>query len=145
VEFRRVQGEADFEVAFRIDWEREVLGHPGRACAFGMNRWNNSAHTLEGWVNDGKGWRAYAPGVKPAPPADTWAQARVSVRGDHAQCFLGGQKLFDSPIDKRNATGCVGLMTWLGSYRFRNIKVTDPAGKVLLEGLPDLDPAWAAK
>jgi hypothetical protein len=42
-------------------------------------------------------------------------------------------------------SGSVGLRTWGGVYLFRNIKVSAPDGKVLLEGLPDLDSAWNSK
>ena len=31
------------------------------------------------------------------------------------------------------------MLAAITHYRFRNIKVMDPTGKVLLEGLPDLD------
>jgi hypothetical protein len=50
--------------------------------------------------------------------------------------------LFSRHIEPRHATGCVGLLTMQGKYRFRDIKVTAPDGQVLLEGLPDVDSAW---
>ena len=49
--------------------------------------------------------------------------------------------------DPRFSDGRLQLRTWSTTARFRNIKVTDPAGKVLLEGMPDLpgvEPAAAA-
>jgi hypothetical protein len=61
----------------------------------------------------------------------------VRVRGNHFQCFFNDSKIFDFKSDEHPA-GCVGLRTWASHYRFRNIKVTAPDGKVLLEGLPDL-------
>ncbi len=67
-----------------------------------------------------------------------WNTARISVRGNRVRCYLNDAKLFDA-FAKPSPAGLVGLMTWDAPFRFRNIKVTDPAGKVLLEGLPDLD------
>ena len=58
------------------------------------------------------------------------------MRGESAQCYLNDIRLFDVKI--KNPAGNVGFRTWAARYRFRNIKVTDPKGKVLLEGLPDL-------
>ena len=43
--------------------------------------------------------------------------------------------------DPRFSDGRLQLRTWSTTARFRNIKVTDPAGKVLFEGMPDL-PGW---
>jgi hypothetical protein len=71
-------------------------------------------------------------------------RARVSVRGSQAECFLNGERLFTGKTDA-HATGCVGLMTFGSSYRVRNILVTDPLGRVLLQGLPDMDSFSAPK
>jgi hypothetical protein len=141
VEFCSSQAKGTVLVAFRLDWEKQVVGHPARACVFGLNQWHNAAQTLEGWLNHGK-WHAYAQ-RKGTLPADTWMRARVSVRGGRAQCFLNDRKLFDSNVHP-HLMGCVGLMTFGGHHRFRNIQVTDPEGKVLLQGLPDLESAWSA-
>jgi hypothetical protein len=67
-----------------------------------------------------------------------WYAARVSVRGNRVRCSVNGEEVFDI-IGKPPPAGLVGLMTWTAPCRFRNFKVTDPAGKVLLEGLPELD------
>jgi len=143
LEFRKVAGINDLEVAFRLAWENGVVGHPSRACVFGLHRWRNSVHTIEAWGSGETRWRSY--GHQDAtPPADNWMRARVRVRGAHAECFLNDQKLFDCDIDVAHPTGRVGLMTWGGSFRVRNIKVIAPDGKVLLEGLPKLDsPSFA--
>ena len=68
---------------------------------------------------------------------DRWHHAKISVRGDLAQCYLDGVKIFEFTADKLRA-GSMGLRTWHSAYRLKNIKVTAPDGKVLLEGLPDL-------
>ena len=70
-----------------------------------------------------------------------WYTARVKARGSHFECFIkdGDQerKMVDFD-DDRHPNGCVGLRTWDSVYRFRNIKVTDPNGTVLWEGLPEI-------
>ena len=66
-----------------------------------------------------------------------WYTARVRVRGSRVQCFVNDTQVFDTET-KAAPAGFVGLMTWSAPFRFRNIKVTNPTGKVLLEGLPDL-------
>ena len=136
VEFLRVQGNAQCCLAFLFDREKK---HGG---LFGLSSFVNTAHTVAGW---GPGKPERIVGRNPGTlPAGTWQRARVSVRSGHVQCFLNDQKLFDFKIDT-HLTGCVGLRTWNSYYRFRNIKVTDPHGKVLLEGLPELDGAGFGK
>jgi hypothetical protein len=74
-----------------------------------------------------------------------WYTARVKVRGKHYTCYLRDhdaetdRKLFELD-DDRLPNGCVGLFTWTSIYRFKNIKVTSPDGKILWEGAPALGP-----
>jgi serine/threonine protein kinase len=74
-----------------------------------------------------------------------WYNARVQVRGNRLEGFItnlsaGGReiKVFDID-DGRHSRGRVGLGTFLSSFRFKNIKVTSPDGKVLWEGPPAVD------
>ena len=79
--------------------------------------------------------------IKDKPLQDgRWYAAKVKVRGEQAECYLDGVKLFDFKADK-HAAGAVGLESTVSSYRFKNIKVTAPDGTILLEGLPVLTPA----
>jgi formylglycine-generating enzyme required for sulfatase activity len=59
------------------------------------------------------------------------------MRGRNGQCLLDGDPIMSFDTE-RKGHGRVGLSTW-SAYRFRNIVVKAPDGKVLLEGLPDLD------
>jgi hypothetical protein len=71
----------------------------------------------------------------------TWYTLRISIRGDHTECFLrdGENEMMVFPFtDGRFATGCIGLRIVKSAYRFKNIKVTAPDGKVLWEGMPAL-------
>jgi WD40 repeat protein len=69
--------------------------------------------------------------------ADRWYTLRVELRGPRCQFFLDNQMLFDVQ-DQKNLQGAVGLLAWGTAVRFRNIRVTDPAGNSLLAGLPEL-------
>lgn len=144
LELLRTRGNGAALAAFRTDWEKNADVRLPRGCVFGLGQWNNTAYTVESWLPDAKPWRLHVQ-KKAGLPGNTWLRARVSVRGAHVQCFLNDNKVFDCNIDKAHPTGGVGLHTVNTCYRFRNIKVTDPEGKVLLEGLPILDAAWSGK
>jgi serine/threonine protein kinase len=129
-----VQGNDQCCLGFRV--------RDGRNFAlFGLGSYRNEFHTLE-WVADGQ---LNAP-VKPARQVPgslepgTWYRGSVRVRGNTVRCSLNDVPQLDTRINPSPA-GRVGLRTWGSTYRFRNLKVTDPAGNVLLEGLPDLEAA----
>ncbi len=73
-----------------------------------------------------------------------WCRLRVRVRGPRCQCFIDDREVLDYE-DARNTQGAVGFQTCKTSARFQAIRVTDPSGKVLLDGLPDLPsaPDWS--
>ena len=71
----------------------------------------------------------------------TWYSLRVRVRGKQCQCFRDGKLIFDRE-DDLGPRGAVGFRTEVTAVRFRNILVTDPDGKALFAGLPEL-PATA--
>src|SRR6185437_7763278 len=71
-----------------------------------------------------------------------WYRVRVEARGSRFRMFLDG-KLLTSGYHDGLPRGCVGLVTNDSSARFRNVKVTDPDGKVLLDGV--LNPLPKAK
>jgi serine/threonine protein kinase len=74
-------------------------------------------------------------------PERRWHTARVHIRGNRFACFLydaetgKDTRLFDIN-DDRFPAGRVGLETFTSSFRFKNIRVTSPDGKVLWEGPP---------
>jgi hypothetical protein len=105
---------------YAIGWD--IRGGRGNL----IGRWDNGR------------WTHPPPAAEPGDgfKSNTWYRARVSVRGDHGEAYLDDAKRLEFPVD--HAAGCVGLRTWQSAYVFRNIKVTAPDGKVLLEGLPQL-------
>lgn len=78
-------------------------------------------------------------GEKRTGPLDSsvWYKMEVRVRGDQIECWVDNA-LAVTGRSQNYAKGGVGLRTWRSQARFRNIQVTDPKGKVLFEGFPDL-------
>ena len=68
---------------------------------------------------------------------DRWSRIRVKLRGDSIEGYVDDELLVQGKDDRR-LKGYVGLRTWAGPARFRNLKVTDASGKVLWDGLPEL-------
>jgi hypothetical protein len=67
-----------------------------------------------------------------------WYRLRIEVRGNRFKMFLDGKLLMAVSSDLC-PQGCVGLVTTAHS-RFRNVKVTDPDGRVLIEGVENVLP-----
>ena len=66
-----------------------------------------------------------------------WHTFKVSVRGQKATLSVnGGLGVAYNPV--RHANGMIGLRTYDGGGRFKDIRVTTPEGKVLWDGMPDL-------
>ena len=88
----------------------------------------------------GKYWPA-GPDWKFQIEQKKWYTLRVSVRGNHFDCFVKQGEIetrVSSFTDDRHPVGRVGLRCILSSWRFKNIKVTSPDGKTLWDGLPSL-------
>jgi serine/threonine protein kinase/FKBP-type peptidyl-prolyl cis-trans isomerase/formylglycine-generating enzyme required for sulfatase activity len=68
---------------------------------------------------------------------DRWYVIKLEVRGGVFRFFVDGILQFKE-ADPRFTHGLIGFGTWDATARFRDVKVTDPAGKVLWEGLLDL-------
>jgi hypothetical protein len=68
-----------------------------------------------------------------------WYRLRVEAHGNRFTMFVD-DKLIASVDSDDFPRGCVGLVAVTASARFRNLKVTDPDGKVLLEGVTGVLP-----
>jgi hypothetical protein len=68
---------------------------------------------------------------------DDWHKIGLRLRGSSIECFLDGQALY-SFEDDRHPRGYMGLTTPKTATRFRNLKVTDPRGGVLVDGIRSL-------
>jgi hypothetical protein len=72
--------------------------------------------------------------------SNRWYALKVKVRGETYSAYLDGALQF-AQTDTWFTHGRICLFTATAAARFRRIKVTDPHGKVLFEGLPELPPA----
>jgi hypothetical protein len=110
------------------------LGPSGEEV-FGLGGWANT----EDYATSaplGKRWRQRrdpSAGV----PSDEWVAMRVKVRGGRCECYRGGKLRFDyaDPVGRK---GAVGIGTFATTARFKNIRVSDPAGNPLWAGPPEL-------
>ena len=64
-----------------------------------------------------------------------WYPVKIKVRKSHFECYLKNDLMFEESHSSFSR-GRIGLRTSGIQARFRHIKVTDPRGKVLFEGLP---------
>ena len=72
--------------------------------------------------------------------SNRWYTLKIEARGDTFRGYLDGDLLFEQ-TDARFTHGRICLYTWNAAARFRRIKISDPQGKLLFEGLPELPPA----
>ncbi|HET6324029.1 MAG TPA: SUMF1/EgtB/PvdO family nonheme iron enzyme [Planctomycetaceae bacterium] len=69
--------------------------------------------------------------------SNRWYSLKFETRGDTFRAYVDGALQFEQ-TDARFAHGRICLYTWNAAARFRRIKISDPQGKVLFEGLPEL-------
>ncbi|MEQ8786588.1 MAG: DUF1080 domain-containing protein [Pirellulaceae bacterium] len=102
------------------------------------NKWS-SIYAKEARTN----WRRVAQRQIPPIPTDRWVKLRLRMRGDVFEGFIDDELVLRGKDDRR-LRGRLGLRTWNETGKYRNLKFTDPSGKVLWEGLPEL-PADGAR
>jgi formylglycine-generating enzyme required for sulfatase activity/serine/threonine protein kinase len=105
-------------------------------CDFGLgvyqNRGTELVHMIKGkWGRQKGNYKSFK--VEP----DHWYSIKIEVRGNACRCFVDGKMKFQQ-TDARFTHGRIGVATWGSAARFRQIKVTDPGGKVLWKGPPKL-------
>jgi formylglycine-generating enzyme required for sulfatase activity/serine/threonine protein kinase len=69
--------------------------------------------------------------------SNRWYSLKFEARGDRFRVYVDGVLQFDQ-TDARFTRGRICLVTWGTTARFRRIKISDPQGLVLFEGLPEL-------
>ncbi|HEV3299724.1 MAG TPA: serine/threonine-protein kinase [Planctomycetaceae bacterium] len=124
-----IAGGSEVNLVFRA----RSPAHHLKAC---LGAFGNKLHSVIAWDQTGGGSIGQVNGqtVK-----GRWYRLRVEVRGKTFKMFLDGKMLTSASSDKY-PRGCVGLATVFCAARFRNIRVTDPSGKVLLEGVQGILP-----
>ncbi len=104
---------------------------------FNLGGWGNSQHALEREVAGNRD--VIARPVKGEVPEHRWVPIRISVSGNHFECYLDGKLVYDY-TDTLNALpkGAVGVGSWSTAVSYRNLRVQQPDGKVLFDGFPGL-------
>ncbi len=130
LEARKDEGYEGFLVLFRATDEDHFYW-------LNAGGWGNSQHCIEKEVGGNR--KVITPFIQGKIDQNTWIPIRVSVRGNRMEVFLNNKILYNytdsiHPLLK----GSVGIGSWSTSVSFRNLKVTDPDGKVLYNGLPVL-------
>jgi serine/threonine protein kinase len=129
-DFMRLEGPADMSLVVRCTDEKDNL----RFAASGKGGWKYCfVQATE------PGQHRYLTGVEFPIVSHKWYTGRVRVRGSHIVCTLkdAEKELVRLELDDdRHPNGRVGLRTWYSAYRFKNIRVTDPFGKLLWAGSP---------
>jgi hypothetical protein len=134
VDVKRTGGNEAFGIWFRYQDPQNVDGY---SVGCGGNTFQY-AYSID------QGKKAHLAKMGGSIESGKWHQLALSVRGTRGRCFLDGEQIMLVEI-KRAGRGRLGIGTWESPYRFRNIVVKAPDGTVLLEGLPDLDAARAAR
>ena len=66
-----------------------------------------------------------------------WYPVSIKVRGKAVKCFFNNNLMFDD-VHPSLLQGQIGFGSADAQIRFRRIKVIDPDGTVLFEGLPNM-------
>jgi alpha-N-arabinofuranosidase len=124
LEARRDEGSEGFLVMFR------AAGDQHYRVNFGG--WANKEHGIE--KNGGPVRGARVPG---SIEVGRWYHVKIICKAAGFKVFLDGKSVL-SFEDRQNPLlrGCIGLNTWHTRSSFRNIKVTDADGNVMMSGLP---------
>ena len=132
LEAQKTGGAEGFLVLFRVKNQREFYW-------FNLGGWQNKNHGLERGLNDGNRWRTIGKMTPGSIDAGKWYKIRVRCEGPHLQLWLDDRQLLDFKDDEKgHLAGKVGIGTWSTQARFRNLKVTSLDGKVLFQGLPEV-------
>jgi formylglycine-generating enzyme required for sulfatase activity len=126
VEARRIKGAGLVILFFRTEnflngWEYRLLGQDRVRDYKTRNDGVGTVIDKKAWIWD-----------------ENWHKIAVKARGDHLEWYLDGRLDFKLD-DSRHPRGGVGLWTWKTSVRFKNLRVTDARGGMLVDGVGSLD------
>jgi len=131
------------------DFSVDVMKTGGSAAVGVFIHWLGPAHWQTFHLNHNEGidfsskaysrWHRRNPSFWRLKKYDSnrWYTLKVEVRGPAVKAYLDGVLEFEDS-DPQFAEGRIALFTDTATARFRRIKVADPAGKIVFEGLPDL-------
>jgi tRNA A-37 threonylcarbamoyl transferase component Bud32 len=103
---------------------------------FDLAGWQNRKYTVECVVKGQPNWVVLDRVGSMAK--EKKYRVLVKVRADSFRCYINDTLIYDCR-DKRLTRGAVGFRCWGAAVRISSIKVIDPDGQILWEGLPGLD------
>lgn len=121
LEARKDSGGEGFIVMFRTSGDQHYWMNFGG--------WGGGEHGLE----KSRGPMKRVPGKI---ETGKWYKVRIRCEGARIQAWLDDQPIIDLKDDNPILKGQIGLNTWGSKASFRNIKVTSPDGKVLMDRMP---------
>ena len=132
----------DYTFSCESQW---IDGNPEHGMAFRYNPAGREVFFMGGWGNKeccatmirGAKFTKQRRRGNGAVTRNAWNRLSVLVRGRHCECYRDGNLIlqFDD-INPNDLQGQVSLYSH-GNTRFRNIRVIDPKGKVLFDGMPE--------
>jgi hypothetical protein len=127
--FRREEGTTGPCIHFHVHDIKNMYG-------FAVGNYRNESHDEGGGVN---GEFQRQPGMIVSGGVDQgrWYEVRVEVRGSEFKCYLDDRLVFRL-TDERFLKGRIGFSTKESVVRFRDIRITSPAGKLIWKGPPRL-------
>jgi hypothetical protein len=114
-------GDDDVNFLFEITIENNFT--KAHLAFWGMRSWSFEPSPDAQWVG--------------AVDNDKWDSLRMVKEDGFIKCYFNNKEII-SAKDDRVKFGRLGLATADANARFRNIRVSDASGRVLLEGLPNL-------
>jgi len=136
LEAEKVGGAEGFLVLFRVMSKDDFYWA-------NLGGWQNKRHGLERGEK-GSRWHTVGKVADGSVETGKWCPIRVRCEGPRVQVWLDGQPVLDFTDDKPHLSGQVGIGTWSTQAKFRKIKVAALDGKVLFEGLPEIQAGPAA-
>ncbi|HPU06084.1 MAG TPA: alpha-L-arabinofuranosidase C-terminal domain-containing protein [Thermogutta sp.] len=131
LEAQKLGGEEGFLILFRVRDETNFYW-----CNLGG--WGNRWHQLErGRSGEGR-WYPVGPRVAGQIDSKRWYRIRIRCEGDHFRVWLDDQQIIEFRDPQGHRKGAVGIGTWATQAGFRNLRVTDLAGKELFAGIPEV-------
>ncbi len=128
-EAMKTGGGEGFLILFRADGDNYYW--------YNLGGWGNTRHALEKGTQ-GRGRGQVGRSMNGRIERDKWYKIVLRCKGGQFTITVDGEEWLSYDDSSAHLKGQVGLGTWATQARYRHIKVTDLAGKVLYQELPQV-------
>jgi alpha-L-arabinofuranosidase len=130
LEGSKKEGDEGFLILFRATGEDNFYW-------LNLGGWGNTSHCIEKETNNSR--TVITTTISGSISKNEWYPIKITVSGNNLKAYLNEKLLFDyTDTIQPRLSGSVGIGSWGTAVSYRNLKVTDPSGKVLFSGLPDV-------